>query len=421
MGRSWFAAACVLLTLGTAPRAERRRRHRVEYRRPHLDSRHEHAAAGGVARAGDSSRGDLRRRQRDRPDARTVSRPEPVPASASEEAAASAAAHRVLVTLFPAQRHFHRAASTIVRHSDGPQKQAGLAWGGLVADRSWPRARTTVRTQSFRRPSGRAPASGSRRRRRLLRTAAAVGIRHAVRDADRRALRPPGPPTLDSAQWAADYNEVKALGAAVGSTRTADQTQIALFWADGAGTDTPPGHWNQIAQQVAAAQRNSLEENARLFALLNVALADAAICAWDAKYAYNFWRPVTAIRAGDTDGNDETAADPTWSRSSPRRRFPTTPPATARSAARPRRSWRGSMAATTSRSSPVPMRCPASLDLRQLLRGRGRSRRQPHLRRHSLHGRRIRMDWPRARPLANRTFANILQPKGNEQALVNRR
>ena len=127
------------------------------------------------------------------------------------------------------------------------------------------------------------------------------------------ALRPPGPPPLDSAEWAADYNEVKALGAAVESTRTADQTEIARFWADGAGTETPPGHWNHIAQDVAAAQGNTLEQNARLFALLNLALADAAICAWDAKYAFNFWRPVTAIRFGDTDGNDATAADPTWS------------------------------------------------------------------------------------------------------------
>ena len=91
-------------------------------------------------------------------------------------------------------------------------------------------------------------------------------------------FRPPGPPALDSQQYAADYNEVKELGAAVGSTRTEDQTEIALFWADGAGTETPPGHWNSIAQIIAAAQGTTLEENARLFALLNIAMADAAIC-----------------------------------------------------------------------------------------------------------------------------------------------
>jgi membrane-associated phospholipid phosphatase len=68
-----------------------------------------------------------------------------------------------------------------------------------------------------------------------------------------------------------------------------------LFWADGGGTETPPGHWNSIAQIIGAARGTTLEENARLFALLNIAMADAAICAWDAKYTYNFWRPVTAI------------------------------------------------------------------------------------------------------------------------------
>jgi len=108
-------------------------------------------------------------------------------------------------------------------------------------------------------------------------------------------FRPPGPPSLDSQQYAADYDEVKSLGAAVDSTRTEEQTQIALFWADGAGTETPPGHWNSIAQTIADMQGNTLEQNARLFALLNIAMADAAICAWDAKYTFDFWRPVTAI------------------------------------------------------------------------------------------------------------------------------
>jgi membrane-associated phospholipid phosphatase len=125
-------------------------------------------------------------------------------------------------------------------------------------------------------------------------------------------FRPAGPPALDTAKYATDYNEVKALGAAVGSARTPEQELIALFWADGTGTETPPGHWNSIAQSVAAARQNTMEQNARLFALLNVAMADAAICAWDAKYTYRFWRPVTAIRNGDADGNPATTADPEW-------------------------------------------------------------------------------------------------------------
>ena len=90
-------------------------------------------------------------------------------------------------------------------------------------------------------------------------------------------FRPPGPPALASARYAADYNEVKALGAAVGSARTAEQDLIALFWADGAGTETPPGHWNSIAQDVAAAMDNTMEQNARLFALLNIAMINRQV------------------------------------------------------------------------------------------------------------------------------------------------
>jgi len=84
------------------------------------------------------------------------------------------------------------------------------------------------------------------------------------------------------------------------------------FLADGTGTITPPGHWNQIAQGVARQEGNTLAENARMFAMLNVAMADAGIAAWDAKYTYNSWRPITAIRDAADDGNDATTADPNW-------------------------------------------------------------------------------------------------------------
>jgi hypothetical protein len=109
-------------------------------------------------------------------------------------------------------------------------------------------------------------------------------------------LRPQGPPALGSEDYLRDLREVRDLGAINSHTRTFEQTVIALFWADGAGTITPPGHWNLIAHNLAEAQGNTLVDNARLFALLNLALADAAIVAWDAKFAYNFWRPITAIR-----------------------------------------------------------------------------------------------------------------------------
>ena len=125
-------------------------------------------------------------------------------------------------------------------------------------------------------------------------------------------FRPPAPPALNTQQYAADVNMVKALGGTLSAARTADQTQIAQFWGYGPGTATPPGHWNQIAQVVAVSQGNTLEENARLFAMLNIALADAAIVSWDCKYVYNYWRPITAIQEADADGNPETTPDPSW-------------------------------------------------------------------------------------------------------------
>ncbi|MEX2186525.1 MAG: PEP-CTERM sorting domain-containing protein [Pirellulales bacterium] len=123
---------------------------------------------------------------------------------------------------------------------------------------------------------------------------------------------PVGPPDLNAAEYTAAYNEVKELGSATSATRTADQTDIAEFWADGGGTSTPPGHWNRIAQTVAQAQGNSISENARMFALLNVAAADAAIVSWDNKYATDYWRPITGIRNGDADGNGDTVGDANW-------------------------------------------------------------------------------------------------------------
>jgi PKD repeat protein len=125
-------------------------------------------------------------------------------------------------------------------------------------------------------------------------------------------FRPAGPPALSSQAWADAFNEVKSLGAADSTTRTGDQTQIARFWADGAGSYTPAGHWNEIAQQIAQQNGDSLSADARLFAELDIALADAGIVAWDAKYTYNAWRPITAIRNADQAGNPAVTADPNW-------------------------------------------------------------------------------------------------------------
>ena len=125
-------------------------------------------------------------------------------------------------------------------------------------------------------------------------------------------FRPPPPPPLDSAAWAEDVNEVKAFGARHSTLRTADQSEIAWFWADNPGTVTPPGHWNRIAQNLAHDLDLPLWQSARLFALLNLTLADAAIVSWDSKYTYELWRPHDAIRHADLDGNPATIADPDW-------------------------------------------------------------------------------------------------------------
>src|SRR5207247_10509430 len=107
------------------------------------------------------------------------------------------------------------------------------------------------------------------------------------------------------------FNEVKSLGAKNSTTRTADQTQIGIFWGyDRTGMGTPPALYNQLVQTIAKQKHNSTAENARLFALANVAMADAGIAAWDCKFIDNLWRPITAIHAANTDGNHHTTPDP---------------------------------------------------------------------------------------------------------------
>ncbi|HVX11566.1 MAG TPA: DUF4214 domain-containing protein [Pirellulales bacterium] len=123
---------------------------------------------------------------------------------------------------------------------------------------------------------------------------------------------PAGPPALTSAAWAAAVNETESLGAANSTTRTADETQIAQFWNDGSGTYTPPGHWNAIAQTVAQQEGDSIVDDARLFAELDVSLADAGITAWNTKYDYDTWRPITVIQDPSAADNPAVTADPTW-------------------------------------------------------------------------------------------------------------
>jgi hypothetical protein len=120
-------------------------------------------------------------------------------------------------------------------------------------------------------------------------------------------FRPPPPDAVTSKKYATDFNEVKTLGAKVGSPRTEEQTQIARFWVE-----SSPLQWNRIARTVSSAAGLDAWQNARLFGLLNLALADGYIGVMEAKYYYNYWRPITAIQLADTDGNPSTIADPAW-------------------------------------------------------------------------------------------------------------
>lgn len=120
-------------------------------------------------------------------------------------------------------------------------------------------------------------------------------------------FRLPGPPALASMQYAWDYEEVKRLGSKTSTARTAEQSEIARYWYEGSADG-----WSRIARVVAAQHGLDRWDSARLLALVNVAIADGFIAGYDTRYHYDLWRPVTAIRAADTDGNDATTADPTW-------------------------------------------------------------------------------------------------------------
>jgi len=120
-------------------------------------------------------------------------------------------------------------------------------------------------------------------------------------------FRLPGPPALTSAQYARDYEEVKKLGGKTSAARTAEQSEIARYWYEGS-----PQGWSRITRIVGAQHGLDRWDNARLLALVNAVIADGYIAGADTRYLYKFWRPVTAIRAADTDGNDATAADSTW-------------------------------------------------------------------------------------------------------------
>jgi len=231
-----------------------------------------------------------------------------VPASpgSSAEAAGVAAAHAVLGKLFPDQKSVLDSAyaASLAQIPGGSGKTAGIAVGEDVAAKILAlRASDGADAPNDYRPS----------------TAPGIYVATTLPIVSRwgnvtpwvmqRGLqfRPSPPPQLTSQQWAQDYNEVKDLGGTKSTSRTADETDIARFWII-----TGPQISDPIARQLASAPGRSLIQNARLFALLEMAVADAYIAVFDAKYNFNFWRPITAIRNGDIDGNDATTRDPDW-------------------------------------------------------------------------------------------------------------
>jgi hypothetical protein len=120
-------------------------------------------------------------------------------------------------------------------------------------------------------------------------------------------FRPPPPPDLNSPAYTRDFNEVKEVGEINSTVRTADQTAYGNWWYEFIDIG-----WNRIGRIQATEHNTGLYSTARMFALLNMAMADAYIACWNAKYFYNYWRPYTAIRGAATDGNDKTTADPDW-------------------------------------------------------------------------------------------------------------
>jgi hypothetical protein len=232
------------------------------------------------------------------------------PAGSSAEAAAIAAAHRTLATLFPAQAaalDAARAASLAARGLT--EADSGILVGEAAAV-SILQARSNDGAATAQFPYV-APGSGTPGIWVTIGTAQALfagwGWVTPWVIPSGAQFRPDAPPALDSGRYARDYNEIKAIGSSGSTLRTAEQTEIARFWLG-----TPSAIWNGVARRLIEAKGLNLSDTARTFALMYLSTADAGIACWEAKYAYNFWRPQAAIRNGHLDGNDATDADGGW-------------------------------------------------------------------------------------------------------------
>jgi hypothetical protein len=228
----------------------------------------------------------------------------------SKDAAAATAAYKTLIWIVPAQHAALQALydATLAGIPDGAAKTRGIAVGDAAAAAMIAARTADGRFGLFRFLSGSGPgvwkpvlpAFGSDPNA-WVKDVKPFLIEHASQ------FRSKGPYKLKSPKYAREFNEVKSLGSLNSTTRTADQTAAALYWAP-----NPPRTWNRIINTISAAQGVSLVDNARLFAEIYLSLADTFIAVWDEKAHYSFWRPITAIREADTDSNKRTDPDPDW-------------------------------------------------------------------------------------------------------------
>jgi hypothetical protein len=237
---------------------------------------------------------------------------EHVSAHASQEAAVDAAAHETLITLYPAFQSTldQQYDQSLLQIPDGPDKTTGIAVGRAVA-----LATLTLRSDDgsaatpipfvFGSAPGDYQSTPPNFPPQPQFTHWSRVTPFALERANQFRLGPP--PALTSVEYTVVFNEVKSLGIANSTAATADQALIGRFW-----NGAIQNYWNEITQTAVHAHQLTTAQSARVFALLNLTLADEVIAFYDSKYTYNFWRPVTAIRAGATDGNPATAADPNW-------------------------------------------------------------------------------------------------------------
>jgi len=237
--------------------------------------------------------------------------PSGVSPTASQDAAASAAAHEVLVTLYPS---FQMALDTqfmqsLAQISTG-DKAAGVSIGQAVADSILAlRSNDGSNAQPLLFVFGNAPGDYQSTPPNFPPQPQFTHWSRVTPFALQQAnqFRPGPPPALTSDTYTDVFNEVKAFGIVNSNSASADQALTGRFW-----NGAIQNYWNEITQTAVENRNLSTAQSARLFAVLNLALADSVIAFYDAKYTYNFWRPVTAIRAADTDNNPATLADPNW-------------------------------------------------------------------------------------------------------------